>query len=578
MAITLSPTIADLGIMAPVVGPWFSQAITLDALDPSKKLGLTVNFAAATDWYAPAAGTLGLYVTDGANPPAALDALQDSDGAWPFPNGHLLAFFRLLPEVEFRLHQLMGLVPDATSNPVGAPTTTIGQPTRPQVRSFAMLLPASVALTPVGVFPLFGGAGALPGSNDAENATALGLSLSGSQLVTGAVPMTRLRRPGGVVADRDKLLQGLTGAVDLWAFDRRGRAIDPGAVAAWWSWLLNTGVGRPGADFQMLAPSIAAGDYLQSNSLPVVAQVTYQRNLHLVDAHEGRLGAPFIGDRLQNSGTAVAANLIQLTGTNGATLAFSALTPPASTPPVDNPQVDNAPRARVAVLPAGTYGTTASVWPGGAVHAGLARDFVRVGVVEEEAHLSGVVRRDSRQAVSTPSDRRQSAQNRPSTRINVNRTASATGVLLANGQLGADALLAVPNATTPSRLVLGLADKAWGGTPAAAIPVAGAPGLPSTLADSGAGGAPAQGQYRVRALTGGGAVAGAVQVVLVEVNLGAANAGAWVRVWPQGFDLASGLHFRLTGGAGRADGSGVAQLVMALAPGKVDPAGLMGMD
>src|SRR5437762_12886929 len=235
MAITLNPPVADLGIMAPALGPWFSQAVTLDALDPAKKLGLTVNFAAATDWYAPVTGTLSLYITDGSNPPAALDALQDSDGAWPFPNGRLLAFFRLLPEVEARLHELVGLVPAATSNPVGAPTTTLGPPTRPQMRSFAMLLPAGTPLTPAGLFPFFGGAGAFPGTTtDAERVTALGLAISdGGALVNGAVPMTWLRRPGGTVTTRDKMLEGLSGAVDLWAFDRRGRAIDPGAVASW---------------------------------------------------------------------------------------------------------------------------------------------------------------------------------------------------------------------------------------------------------------------------------------------------------------------------------------------------------
>ena len=583
MAITLNPAVTNLGIMAPVVGPWFSQpSVTLDVLDPTKKLGLTVNFAASTDWYAPATGTLSLYVTDGSNPPAALDALQDSDGTWPFPNGRLVAFFRLLPEVETRLHELMGLVPAATSSPVGTPPTTLNAPTRQQVRSFAMLLPAATPLTPAGLFPFFGGAAALPGTKDAERITALGLATdSGGALTNGAVPMTWLRRPGGATAKRDKMLQGLNGAVDLWVFDRRGRAIDPGAVAAWWSWLLNTAVGDDPAtgatDFQLIAPGMVPSDYPQSNALPVVAMVTAQRTLHLVDAHEGRLGSPFINGRLQNGGAAVTGNLVQPSGTN-ASLTFSTLPAPGATPPPDNPQLDDAPRARIAVLPAGTYGAAANVWPGGPVHAALTRDFVRVAVVEEESHLVGVTRRDSRAAVATPSDRRQSAQNRPSTRINVGRTATTNGVLLANGQLAANALLALPNAANPTRLVLGIADTAWGGTPGTTPPAAGTPNLPASLADSGAGAVPTPGQYRVRALAGGGALAGDHQTVLVEVNLGSVNAGAWVRIWPLGFDLTNGLHFRLTGGAGRADANGVAQLVMVLAPGKVDAAGLIGMD
>lgn len=583
MAITLNPTVKSLGIMAPVLGPWFSQPVTLGALDPSKKLALSVTFSAATDWYAPAAGLLGVFVTDGTNPPQALDALQDSDGAWPFPDGRLVAFFRLLPEVEERLNELMGLVPAATANPVANAPVALSAPTRPQVRSFALVLPGTTALTPAGVFPLFGGAGSLPGSSDKEHATAIGLSLdSGGQLVNAAVPMTYLRRPGGSVAKRDKLLQGLSGSVDLWAFDRRGRAIDPGAVASWWSWLLNTAVGDDPAtgatDFQLLAPDIAAGDYPQAGNLPVVVSVAAQRTVHLVDAHEGPLGAPFLNNRLQNGTAAVTANLLTLSGATGATLSFTALPAPGTTPPADNPQLDDAPRPRVAVLPTGSYGTTASVWPGGAVHAGLTRDFVRVALVEEESHLVGVTRRDSRAAATTAEARRQSAQNRPSTRVNVSRTATTAGVLLANGRLAADAILSISNTSSPTRLVAGIADSAFGGTPAALTAPGGSPSLPAALTDSGAGTLPAQGEYRVRALTGGGAQASGPQWVLVEVNLGSANAGAWVRAWPQGFDLTNGIHFRTSGGAGRADANGVAQLVMLLIPGRTDPTGLMGMD
>ncbi len=582
MAITLNPTPAALGIMAPVLGPWFSTAVTLGAPDPAKKLGLAVNFGAATDWYAPATGTLSLYITDPGNPAPALDTLQDSDGAWPFPGGRLLAFFRLLPEVEARLHELMGLVPAATSSPVAAAPTTLAPPTRPEVRSFAMLLPATTPLTTAGLFPLLGGAAAIPGSNDAEHVTALGLALSGGALANGAVPMTWLRRPGGAAVERDKLLQGLSGAVDLWAFDRRGRAIDAGAVAAWWSWLLNTGVGDDPAtaatDFQLLAPSIAAAGYPQAGGLPVVVQVAAQRTAHFVTAHEGPLGAPLLGGRLQNGVAAVPANLVQPANSDSVALLFAPVPAPATAPPADNPTLDNAPRPRLAVLPTGAYAAAATLWPGGPVHAGLARDFVRVAVVDEEAHLVGVARRDSRAAVTTPNERRQSAQNRPSTRIAVGRTATTAGVLLANSSFAADAILALPNAAAPTRLVLGVADTSWGGTPTAAAPAAGVPALPAALADSRAGPLPAAGQYRVRALAGGGTLAGDHQSVLVEVNLGAANAGAWVRAWPLGFDLASGVHFRLSGGAGRADPAGVAQFQMVLAPGKVDAVGLMGMD
>jgi len=95
------------------------------------------------------------------------------------------------------------------------------------------------------------------------------------------------------------------------------------------------------------------------------------------------------------------------------------------------------------------------------------------------------------------------------------------------------------------------------------------------LADSGTA-APAPGQYRVRALVGGGALAGDNQTILVEVGTGIAN--AWVRAWPLGFNLGTGLHFRLTGGAGRAAPDGVARLTVLLPNGRVDAGGLLGMD
>ncbi len=585
MAITLAPAINTLGITAPVLGPWFSvNTVNLPALTAGQNLGLTVNFAGATNWYAPATGTLSLFISNGANPPAALDALQDSTGAWPFPNGRIVAFFKLLPEVEARLHELMGLVPAATSAPVGAAPVVLAPPTRAQVRSFAMVLPdAGPNFVPADLYPYFGGQANVPGDNDAERMAALGMALNNSgNVVNGPVPMTWLRRPGGAVADRDVLLTALNGNVDLWAFDRRGRAIDPGAVACWWSWLLNTAVGDDPAtgatDIQLLAPSITAATYPQQGGQPVVVQFAAQQTLHLVDAHEGPLGDPFINGRLQNNAATVTSNLIQVTG-NGPSLSIQALTAPASPPPADNPQVDNAPRARMAVLPVGAYGTTANVWPTGPVHAGLNRDFIRVAVVEEESHLTGVTRRDSRLAVSTPADRRQSAQNRPSTRIHVNRTSTTAGVLLANSQATANALLALPNAASPTRMVLGISDTAWGGTPGAAAsgPTLGAGPLPAMLTDAG-NTPPAANQYRVQAMTGGGTLAESFQTVLLQVNLGAANAGAWVRAWPLGFDLSKGEHMRLAGGAGRADANGLAHLIMLLPNGLVASLGLLGMD
>ncbi|MFY0534326.1 hypothetical protein [Nannocystis pusilla] len=424
MAITLNPPIDDLGIMAPVLGPWFSDAaVNLDVPDPADLLRLTVDFAADTDWFAPATGTLSVFVTGGATPPA-LDALQDSSGAWPFPAGRIVALFRLLPEVEARLHALVGLIPAATADPAEDPPTEASAPTRPQVRSLAIVLPAATPLTPAGIYPFFGGEPGIPGDDDEERMAAIGLAIDGGgNLVNAALPMTWLRRPGGELADRDVLLQDLVGEVDLWAFDRRGRAIDPGAVACWWSWLLSTAVGDDPAtddeDIQLLAPDIDAADYPQQGGQPVVVQFAAQRTAHLVDAHEGPLAAPFIGggDRLQVDGAATADTLVQVAGNDDIALTFAALPPPGVPPTIDNPQVDDAPRARMAVLPTGNYGTEVTLWPGGPVHEGLTRDFVRVAVVDEERHLVGLERRDSRAGATSQSsgDRPRTARARGST-------------------------------------------------------------------------------------------------------------------------------------------------------------------
>src|SRR5690606_26634431 len=124
-------------------------------------------------------------------------------------------------------------------------------------------------------------------------------------------------------------------------------------------------------NYQLLAPSITAANYPQQGGQAVVMPFAAQRTIHLVDAHEGPLGAPFLSDRLLVDGTAAATNLVQVTGTSSVALTFSTLTAPGGTPPIDNPQLDNAPRARVAVLPTGNYGAAATVWPSGPVHAGL---------------------------------------------------------------------------------------------------------------------------------------------------------------------------------------------------------------
>ena len=584
MAITLNVAMNTLGITAPVLGPWFSQDITLAELAPQQSLRLPVSFN-NTDWLPPTTGTLSLFIANGSNPSPLIAHLQDAAGNWPFTTGRLIGYFRLLPEVEARLDAFMRLMPPVTTSPPSAPPTTFGQfPTRARVRALAMEI-SLAAPTPANVLAFFNGQELPPGDTN-EQMEALGLAVDGNNnVVNGAVPMTWLRRPGRFNGNQDRMLSGLTSVGNLWAFDQRGRAIDPGAVAAWWSWLFNTGIGDDPAtgptDYQLMPPGLNAtpgNDYPIANNLPVVATVSDGRTIHLVDPHEGPLGAPFIlaspnNRLLSNTGT-ISGNLLAVT--SSATLSFSSAPAPGTpAPPPDNPTVDDAPLPRMAVLPDGDYGVGATLWPG-PVDAGLARDFVRVAVLDEERHLLGIARRDSRTPPTSSKERQESSQNRPSTRTSVSRTADTAQVLQATADAAASSILGVFAAGNLTRAVLGVGDVAWGPNASGLATITGAPPYPPTLVDDPA--LPGA-TYRVTALAGGGALSSDDQAVLVEVNLGNPGfAGAWVRAWPLGFNLEHGLHFRLSGGGGRVDGNGIARLVMTLANGKMDAAGLLGMD
>ena len=587
MTILLDPTPADLGVSAPWVGPWFKPAtfgsqVTLPAPEVGGRLALTIDLGSdGTEWLPPATGVLSLFVADASNPALPIAHLQDAHGDWPFATGDLIAWFRLLPEVEERLHDLSRLIPEVTGSAVAIPPTTpsaVNQ--RARVRSFA-LVPTLATLDHDAVMTLLGGQTNVPGDSDRDRLTAVGLALDGADVVNGGFPMTRLRRPGRFEFDpatiaQDAILGALTGDVDLWAFDHRGRPLDPGAVAAWWSWLMNTGIGAQTASdpFQLLAPGINPNDLPQANGVPLLCAVDAARIVHVADAHEGPLGEPFLGDRLLADSAAVNESLLAAPGT-ALVLSIEPVPSPTTPPPVDNPTVDNAPRPRVAVLPAGQYGTSLTLWPdGGAITPGLERDFVRAAVVDEERHLVGIERRDSRAAPGTAKERRQSDQNRPSTRVIVERTATDAPVLLATAEAGSGAFGGVLAAPGSTRAVLGVADAESGPVPGPGLRATTGEPFPIRLVESA--GLDQPGTYRVRALVGGGQAEGD-QAVLAEIDLGAAHDGTWIRAWPLGFQLETGLRPRLTGGGGRVIG-GRAALVITLPAGRLDAIGLLSFD
>lgn len=589
MAILLDPLPLELGVSAPILGPWFKPAnvgtvITLPVPDDSGKLSVTIDLGNnGTAWLPPATGTLSLFIARPARPSPMIANLQDGNGDWPFEDGKLVAWFRLFPEVEERLHDLARLIPPATSAAAPAPPTVpFDTNQRARVRSFA-LVPTLPALDHDTLVTLFGGITNFSGTTNRGRMQALGLDIDNATgLVDGDFPMTRLRRPGrfkidpALPAPQDELLGALAGSAQFWAFDHRGRAIDPGAVAAWWSWLMSTGVGavNPGDPPQLLAPGINVIDLPNSGGQPLVCAVDAGRHAHLVDAHEGPLGDPFIDDRLRNGGTTVDRTLIAADGGSIA-FDFKPLDTPPVAPPPDDPVLDNAPRARIAPLPAGPYATTLTLWPDGNPSTpGIERDFVRVAVVDEERHLVGISRRASRDAPADDNERRSSDQNRPSTRINVSRTASSGPVLLATAEEANAAIDTVFSTPGQRRAVFGIADAEAGVVTTPALLPTASTAFPTTLSEAAALDRP--GTYRVRALVGGGDADGD-QAVLVEIEIGPEFDGMWVRAWPLGFSLENGVRPRLTGGGGRV-GGGRATLVMTLPAGRLDARGLLSFD
>ncbi|MEI6226592.1 MAG: hypothetical protein WCS72_17750, partial [Deltaproteobacteria bacterium] len=524
-------------------------------------------------WLPPATGTLGLFVADPAKAHPTIAGLQDADGNWPFDDGSLVAWFRLLPEVEARLDEFMRMIPEATANGIAVPSALGAAATRQRIRSFA-LVPGLPSLSAADVLGLL-----LPevtGSSEAEKLAFVGLALDGTSVKNGATPMTWLRRPGkfsvgGGSPEQDVLLQNLGGTFTLWAFDHRGRAVDPGAVACWWSWLLTTAIGS--SDPRPLLPKGLSldPDYGPLGGPARVCAFTDARTVHVVSAHEGPLGEPFLGgsNRLTVDGNALPGALVDASATT-AVLGFSAApSTPTPAPPGDNPVVDDAPIPRLAILPSGSFapGPLPRLFPGSAVTAGLTRDYVRVAVVEEEQHLLGVARGDSRPSADDAETLRKAAQNRPSTRTLVSRTAGTASVLLATSNEVHGALLDVFGPDASTRAVLGLADAAGGRIPTGLASAAGAVSFPSALsADPSLSDA---GTFRVSSLVGGGA-AEQGQIVLLEVRLPAAAAGAWVRAWPAAFDLLEAVHYRSSGGGGRVDASGLARIALRLPPGRTD--------
>lgn len=550
MAAPLNPLPADIGFGNPSIGPWFDSSTTAGPFTlgvPDPDLAITLGTFSGIRWLPPAAGTLALLVSTRPRPPG-LAALRKADGSPAFADGKLIVLFRLLPEVEDRLHRLTSLLPtvDGAPNPLGLPT-------RPRVRWFALELPAtdpSMNDVRLSVQPSIPADLTVP----AAQAYYLGLALDRDATLTdplrnGLSPMADLKRPGDFGGGSEFLWEFFsdTGGTRLWAFDSGGRPIDPGAVAEWWRFL---------ADDQLVDTLWASGDPGRQLTMPVDPVNT----VHLVNAHEGPLVDPILS-RLTVTGAAPATGVVRRQNAPATPIQIGLASGPSTRDP--------APIPRIAVLPNGRYAPanlTLWVQPSDPLAPALARDFVRVAGVDVERHLIGQSRVAG--APGSETGRRADDQERASTRVRVERTTAPT--LLATTDLAADAVTAVGASPGQTRLVTSVLDRDWAGLD----PFVGPEVAPAIKVEA----------IAAHALAGGGQADGDSiqdQQVLVELDFPPDQVGAWVRVWPQTLDHETARHVRLDGGSAivRAAPTGArASIVVKLADGSPDPEALMGVD
>ncbi len=366
----------------------------------------------------------------------------------------------------------------------------------------------------------------------------MGLTESAGSLQNGPEPMTDLKRPGSFIGETEKLLEFAASTdVRLFAFDSRGRPIDPGAVAAWWARLTTsfTNLFAPGG----------------VRTASVAAQLT----AHLVGPDEAPATEAVLPRLVATNVTGTGP--VRVRGTDSAAAHFD----------LTGGTLDQAPLPLLAPLPAGPYGAAVDLWATGAV-GGVIRDFVRVALVDVEQHLTGQPR-VAAPGAGDDAVRRAADQRRTSTRTLVERATVSAGqsVLLPTADEAMAGLVEVVTAG-PATVVAPVLERAAGALSPPTLPIVAAPdALPNPVT--------------MTALTGGGTEdSGTVvgQRVLVATTLDPALQGAWLRVWPQYFDSRTGRHERGAGGGGIVDATGTVRAVVRLADGAVAPSNRMGLD
>ncbi|QAT88043.1 hypothetical protein EJ065_6514 [Corallococcus coralloides] len=528
----LIPSSEQLGLVSPALGPWFDNPLGAEPTAlaaPGDDLSVSLTLPSGTAWLPPATGTLSMYVQPAPSPaqPRAPRLPRGVDGgAAPFGTGHLVALFTLLPEVEARLDALLSGV----LGPPDGRAPTAGTRSRARVRTLALELlePAVLDTNRWDVDPTLVGLGAAP-----EQAQVLGLRAeTGTALTNGPLPMSDLKRAGRINgAFQPLLIARASLPVKLWAFDPRGRPVDAGAVAAWWQALANAFL-VPGSADTLWAPGLSGADQRTH-------AVQDARTVHLVNAH---LAAPVDGlDTLTATNATGTGQVRRATGAGVVGLSLPAPAP-------------DAPVRRLGLLPQGRMGTSAQLWP--ATATAPARDFVRVALVDVEQHLLGHARSSNAVMTRTPPP----IQPSPSP------------VLLDTTDEVISALVQTLAGTGERTLLCSTVERDLG----ALLPPPLVPGTaPITFP------LPGGGDLTVEALRGGGTAENGVvtgQRVLVTVRLGTELAGAWVRIWPQGFDRESARHFLMDGGAGPVRADGQARVVVTLPDGDVSASAPLSLD
>jgi hypothetical protein len=525
--VDLVPPEQQLGFSSPALGPWFdSAAVRLIAPKPNLSVALTGSF----DWLPPTSGIFSLFVND-ADKPTAFAGLRQADSSPAFTAGSLVAVFRLLPEVEERLDELMS---DFATSADGQLAGN-GVQRRARIRYLALELTGGAEGIDPNAWDVDPPAAA-HSADLSEQAAHLGLKLTAGGLKNTDRYMRDMKRPGrftiGGSTDTQVMLRvrNVTGDVFLWAFDDKCLAVDPGAVAAWWLDLAQDQfedqfLWAPGLD-----PDPPNNDFRTATTDP-------SRLVHLVNPHEGPT-TELLGE----------VNATNLQGAGN----LRRQDPATAEAQLTLQDAQNGNRRRLALLPNGEFSNTVSLWAPG--NGSPTRDFVRVALVDLDRHLVGPPPEANDPAVL--------AGVRPQVR------ASNGNVFEADIDAAAQQLVSALDGNGERHLVAPTLDRDWG-----AFPVANAPDIadfPNSLQDP-----------EVTPLIGGGEADGDTiksQRILVALTVAPEFAGAWLRVWPHGFDHDKARHIRLNGGAAPVDVNGVATTVITLPGGSMSSRAPMGMD